>query len=60
MMVTFLTVTIDFNGSTLVEKSISYRKGPPKFRKWLRQIVSVIGIGIGIGIGQYKPSELRD
>ena len=34
MMLTFLTVTIDFNGSTLVEKSISYRKGPLKFRKW--------------------------
>ena len=29
-----LTVTIDFNGSMLVEKIITYRKGPPKFRKW--------------------------
>ena len=28
------TVTIDFNGSMLVEKIITHRKGPLKFRKW--------------------------
>ena len=29
-----LTVTTDLNGSLLVEEIITYRKGPPKFRKW--------------------------
>ena len=29
-----LTVIIDFNGSMLVKKTITHRKGPSKFRKW--------------------------
>ena len=31
-----LTATIDFNGSMLVEKIITQREGPPKFRKWIK------------------------
>ena len=31
-----LTVTMDFNGSMLVNKIIIYRKGPSKFTKWAK------------------------
>ena len=31
-----LTVIIDFNGSMLVKKTITHRKGPSKFRKWAK------------------------
>ena len=48
-----LTVTIDFNGSMLVKKTITHRKGPSNVSLWngIRQNCT-----IGIGIGRYKPS----
>ena len=49
-----LTITIDFNRSTLVEKIITYRIGPLTLNG-LRQ-----HFRIGIGISQYEPSGLRD
>ena len=48
-------MTIDFNGSMLVEKIISYRNGPPKFRNGVRQ-----NCMIGIGIGWHKPLGLQN
>ena len=49
-----LTVTVDFNGSTLVEKIIAYRIGPLTLNGLKQHFM------IGIGISRYKPSGLRD